>query len=389
MSSSVRPASKSRTTRATAGSTARATNGPTTRAASRTRAGSATPGMRTGITTRAAAKAAASPATSVTSLPQSPKRPLKRAASTMSLPTPPRTQKRKRNRRSATPQSDSDTEDERGPKKRKTSEERIMDEDAFWMSRGLAPVAEADEEGDNADGGAGPSTVDEEQPVLFRKLQRQGTTGMPPMSPPPSHRKVVKVRATATKITETVVVPRPTTPTPKTPTRRVVTPRTPKPRSVARDSPENPFLESPTTPTRASGRSSTAESPVAGPAKLRDSPDLDERPMLTYVYRGTKRQLPNPNWDHAKNRPKSPDPRSLLDPSDPDYVPDLRCAPKILFPQARKGKGKARATVRKSQRHASPALASDSDGDDYDERDTLPSVKLDFGAVARAAPDSP
>ena len=70
-------------------------------------------------------------------------------------------------------------------------------------------------------------------------------------------------------------------------------------------------------------------------------------------------------------------------------MPDLRCAPKILFPQARKGKGKARATVRKSQRHVSPALASDSDGDDYDERDTLPSVKLDFGAMARAAPDSP
>ncbi|KAL1741096.1 hypothetical protein HDZ31DRAFT_67273 [Schizophyllum fasciatum] len=369
----------------------------------------ARPGPRTRAAAAAAAAAAAGPAP-----PQSPKRsvPLKRSSSTMSLPTPPRTQKRKRGRRSATPVSDSDaSDDERSrAKKRKTTEERTLDEEAFWTARGLAPVAEEDE---------GAGAPGEEPPVLFRKLQRQGTTGMPPMSPPPSHRKVVKVRATVTQVTETVEVPRPTTPTPSTPKRRVATPSTPRARALPRDSPENPFLESPTTPTPASSRSSKQGSPKA----LRESPDLDERPTLTYVYRGTKRQLPNPNWDHVKNRPRSPDPRSLLDPSDPDFVPDLRCAPKILFPQVHKGKGKARATIgkareatgkapetldkvpatvkarapavgpsgpaRKAQRHVSPALVSDSEDEEDDERDVLPSVKLDFAATAKAAPDSP
>lgn len=291
----------------------------------------------------------------------------------MSLPTPPRTQKRKRARRSMTPDADADSsDDERASrtKKRKTTE----DEDAFWMARGLDPVPEDEEMPENAG---------EDAPLLFRKLQ--GTTGAPPMSPPPSHRKVVRVRATK-EVVETKTIPEPTTPTrtPVTPTRRRSPAVTPKPRAaLRRDSPENPFLESPSTPTPDSA--SSAEGPVPSAAQ-KESNDLDERPMLTYVYRGTKRQFPNPHWNHAENRARSPDPRSLLDPRDPDFVPDMRLAPKILFPQARKGKG--RATVRSSnKRKRTPQPVSESEDDD--ERDTLRPVKLDFGAKAAAAPDSP
>lgn len=160
------------------------------------------------------------------SSPVSVPRPLKRSASVASLPTPPRTHhKRKRGRSKHSRASDDDltaTDEDDDEKLIKEAE----DEESFWLATNPAST----------------STIvkNTSAPLLYRRLQAQSQTqahGVPPVSPPPSHRKApVKV----------VVAPH--TPTPKS-SSTVSPPATPTQSngaaSISRDSPDNPFLASP------------------------------------------------------------------------------------------------------------------------------------------------
>lgn len=50
-----------------------------------------------------------------------------------------------------------------------------------------------------------------------------------------------------------------------------------------------------------------------------------------------KKTYPNPYYDHENDRTRSPDPNSLLPPEHEDYIPDLRGAPRALWPKKKKG----------------------------------------------------
>lgn len=68
-------------------------------------------------------------------------------------------------------------------------------------------------------------------------------------------------------------------------------------------------------------------------------------PFFTH-RRGRRRVLPNPDYaPELDGLPRPPNPRSLLPPEHPDYEPDLRCPPKVLWPQA----GKASAKRKRGQ----------------------------------------
>ncbi|KIY48391.1 hypothetical protein FISHEDRAFT_58900 [Fistulina hepatica ATCC 64428] len=127
-------------------------------------------------------------------------------------------------------------------------------------------------------------------------------------------------------------------------------PSTPKQKSILlRDSPENPFLDSTplfddspatTVPSSTSpeGRDTSKATKSSVPQLATPKHDEDangERPTMTYVYRGTKRVYPNPMYNPATGRARSPDPNSLLPPEHPDFTPDTRCPPKLLFPALR------------------------------------------------------
>lgn len=195
-----------------------------------------------------------------------PVRPLKRSASTASLPTPPRTLDKKKSRARSThdsdtesnySQDDSDGEKEEdrivlGRKKRRTTkalkgQDEEDNENAFWTGRGSSSrtrgskaKADATEESDNS-----PTAL------LERRMQMQ----ISPISPPPSKRR----QANTTP---------PITPESAGSSSRMLT-RAGK-RLALRDSPENPFLD---------------DSPpsVAGSPTPRTPVSHEEKPLVTYV----------------------------------------------------------------------------------------------------------
>ena len=98
--------------------------------------------------------------------------------------------------------------------------------------------------------------------------------------------------------------------------------------------------------------------------------------------RGVKRVYRNPLYNHEEDRPYSPPPASRLPLEHPDYSPALHCAPKLLFPEARRGKGKGKKVAvtapatRNKKRARSPSLS----GDEADEgTEEIRPLKLDFG----------
>ncbi|KII84594.1 hypothetical protein PLICRDRAFT_57566 [Plicaturopsis crispa FD-325 SS-3] len=233
-------------------------------------------------------------------LPSSPvaiPRPLKRSASTASLPTPPRTHHKRKGRSGSQgddTDSASDDEEDTGrlvvnmKKKQRTKDvlpghnEEEDSENEFWIgSRAKKPV-------------------------------------QAPVSPPPSRR-------------QTFVTP--------PPRERKDTKR--KRNMPERDSPNNPFLgDSPLTP--------------PGPKTPRE----EEAPVLTYIFRGQKREFPNPFY-HLPDEYLAP---SRLPVNDPEFEADDSCRPKLLFASARRHR-RHRSSPTPKSRSRSRAHSNDSDSD--------------------------
>jgi hypothetical protein len=262
------------------------------------------------------------PSTMLDSSPVSLPRPLKRSASVASLPTPPRTHhKRKRGGSKHSRASDEDltaTDDDDDEKLIKEAE----DEESFWLATNPAST----------------TVKNAPPPLLYRRLQAQSQSqtqlhGVPPVSPPPSHRKP-PLKAT--------VVPR--TPTLKSAS-TVSPPATPSrcngASSISRDSPDNPFLAS---PLGAQDEVLVNDSDSV-PSSQEEKPTmafvlyvfLSSRPevlVLTYPFsRGVRRSFPNPYYNASST---SPNPNSQLPPEHPDFEPEERGVRKLLFGVGRK-----------------------------------------------------
>src|SRR6266545_801248 len=236
---------------------------------------------------------------------------LKRSASTASLPTPPRTyRKRARGMSKGSYDSNngsdvlspSDSEGVGVPdKKRRVDSGDSGDEDNFWLNS-------------NTKSSAATLSKLQTAPWLYRKRNGQSSqVDSAPVSPPPSHRKS-KTRIATPKISSTPEEKGPpVTPSPSTP-RRYMT------RSALRDSPDNPFLATPVKDKPSPPSDSADPSP--------STPNYD-KPYITYVLyvhlfhfflsfssflpsRGTRRTYQNPHYDHAQGRPLSPPAASEL-----------------------------------------------------------------------------
>ncbi|EAU90236.1 hypothetical protein CC1G_11560 [Coprinopsis cinerea okayama7 len=327
--------------------------------------------------------------------PSSPqRRVLKRSASTASLPTPPRTYRRRARGRSRG-SCDSDSDDDNAPsqqhspvstddeserpsglderqsrkKRRTTLAQENDDEEAFWM--GGNDSKQGDVSGANTKSAAAKS----QGPLLYRKLQASASTSQVEqglLSPPASHRKPVNPP----------VAPRPTSPSPAT---TVSEPVTPQPKAKSKpfvddspvvgivDSPSNPFVATPV------GEDDDVESVASPKAEDHDDEPVYDKPTVTYVFRGVKRVYQNPMYDPVKKRAISPPPNSKLPVDDPLFSPDPTCKPRLLFPEAHK---KRRA---KHQKKPVPQARSDSDeeGSDSDADEGLGRGRIkapNFGA---------
>ncbi|XP_006464021.1 hypothetical protein AGABI2DRAFT_226039 [Agaricus bisporus var. bisporus H97] len=342
-----------------------------------------------------------------------PRHSLKRSASTISLPTPPRTHRRhKRGRSRGDCDSDSDFENDetlsnqesalssdeeggelpdlvRNPrKKRRLTQSKAKDEDeeAFWLAPPDPETHHQEEDDQGHESSAGSEKVGKDKgssssaPLLYRKnLQRSqslGSTGL--ASPPPSHRK--------TQVVAPVTPPGPSTSTVLPKVQSVSPPKTPKKQTalykgpIISDSPDNPFYEVPV--------SSSPEEETESPLVVSPEPATvtqHEKPTVTYVFRGVRREYHNPMYDHVKKRAFSPPPASLLPIEHEEYSPDIGCKPRVLFPKAQKGKRSAATkaggtgAVRRSPRRKR-VIVGDSEDEGGDEEDALiKPKKLDFG----------
>ncbi|KAK7043693.1 hypothetical protein VNI00_008304 [Paramarasmius palmivorus] len=287
-----------------------------------------------------------------------PSRPLKRSSSSVSLPTPPRTQHRRRIRRLKAPKVDSDedggisggegnTDEEengRGRKRRRISAiQEQAEEEAFWAADShKSSIQETLSEPD-----IGATTYDSDVdtgntsdvPFLSRRRVKM-STGSAPVSPPPSHRRKKPAKTVLLKGGMALVAVPEEEAAKKTADGSPATiastpPHTPKSQvgkgagispMLLRDSPSNPFLSSPESPSGVD-RSSRV---------IQGSTIYDERPTITMVFRGVRKEFPNPHYDHKRGKPKSPDPRSQLPPEHPDYTPDLRSRPRALWPSKKR-----------------------------------------------------
>lgn len=259
-------------------------------------------------------------------------------ASIASLPTPPRTiRKRKRSGSRASSVHDSGDESdasvsERRPleKRRKivhTRETEEKEENLFWT--GATPPANKPSTSTQVDPTTRSATKSpEESPKMmtrtqYKELRSTTVTGL--QSPPPSRRQPArKVKRAVTP--QPLVAPR----TPRTP--RIVT-RTPGKRTAkgkstvpkempARDSPHNPFLDD-----------KDDSKPLAAPRFRTPEPQLpvtplEERRTVTYVFRGHRQELLNPLYGYK------PSEQSKLPPEHPDFSPDLALPHKLLFPSS-------------------------------------------------------
>ncbi|CAA7268635.1 unnamed protein product [Cyclocybe aegerita] len=311
------------------------------------------------------------------------RRPLKRSASTASLPTPPRTHRkfaRGRSRGSCDSDSDdhavlsSDEEEIVRHKKRRTGKEAEADEEAFWL--GGASDSKTSETGTASDAkkDAASSSKSQAAPLLYRRSQpQQSKADVAPVSPPPSRRKTA---VTSSKLTLVAQDSSATVSPPSTPRTRLAVKRA---SAALRDSPDNPFLATPENHVE----DSATPSPNASSANPSPRTPVYEKPTITYVFRGVRRVYQNPLYNHAKDRPYSPPPASKLPIDDPDFSPAMHCTPKLLFPEARHKKGKKvapKAAPTKSRKR-SPSLSED-DGD-ADEAAAIRPTKLNFGEPSK------
>ncbi|KIK07580.1 hypothetical protein K443DRAFT_673170 [Laccaria amethystina LaAM-08-1] len=276
------------------------------------------------------------------------RRVLKRSASTASLPTPPRTHSKPgRGRSRGSCDSDSDDQvvllsDEEElavsvHKKRRTREATEEGEDGFWLGTGGMTTRSKTASGSSNSKAVDPST---QAPLVYRRRQAQFQQQQQPVSPPPSHRKPMVVSPTNNAPTTPLrtsqrLVHAPSTASPPVTPKRKSQRRT---TSVLRDSPQNPFLAS---PLEAVPESESEESPNQSPKT-----PYQEKPTVAYVFRGVRREFHNPMYNLAKNRPISPPRGSKLPVEHPAFSPDPSCPPKLLFPEAHKGRNAAKAKAK-------------------------------------------
>ncbi|CCM05991.1 uncharacterized protein FIBRA_08232 [Fibroporia radiculosa] len=277
-------------------------------------------------------------------------RPIKRADSLASLPTPPRTATKRKRARSRVTDSDSeedelpvprvdnacpsDTEDSAqrdangalvlGNKKRRTLDaiaEELSEskaEEEFWMgpsttaaSRDLKDASQTESKSQRAR--SRTRSLSASPPPAPHLLRRQHT-GL--ASPPPSRRQP-KLRPSVRLRTPP---PRPAT-------------RSQKPQLFPiRDSPDNPFIL---------GEPSQSQSPVDDEDELpepRTPRRHVEKPTMTWVFRGTKVELANPHYKSPGAPPDESDTEasSMLPVTHPAYSPPPTYAPRMLFPEARR-----------------------------------------------------
>jgi len=317
-------------------------------------------------------------------------RPLKRSASAALLPTPPRTNRRRKNgklrslmaanedQRGTTSSDEEEEETGEGKyKKRRISsapEENDDDEEAFWMAGASSSQKDKDKDSSTVDTDSDSETTTS---FLSRRVQKSSTMGSAPVSPPPSHRRLPGAKIVSTPVLKLLpVVEENPSPSGTSP------PETPKSSktSALKDSPNNPFLASPL----------DLDDADVSPRTPNDT--VKERPTITYVFRGVKKTYPNPYYDHENDRPRSPDPNSLLSPEHEDYTPDLRGAPRALWPR-KKGPAplstpESPTRVSRARRRKAAVQLLDSDdeldgkGDDNEEEVSLRPVKL-FGPGGR------
>ncbi|KAG7452758.1 uncharacterized protein BT62DRAFT_983693 [Guyanagaster necrorhizus] len=284
-------------------------------------------------------------------------RPLKRSSSTASLPTPPRTHHKRRTARSKAFSGESDGGDTadsgdqvvRLNKKRRISdiqeeeEEDFDDEDIFWAGGKSTKAAGSSSETKSASViRRSESPVGSPLPLLFRKRERaQSTSSL--VSPPPSFRKAKTAPAKGPLFLS--ASPSNTSP-----------PRTPKNKAQCpiRDPSNNPFLDSP-------GGLDDASDNDDDTTSLSERP-YEEKPTVTFVYRGVRKTFPNPYYDPVKKGPVSPTPNSLLPPEHIDFSPDLRCPPKVLFPK-KKHRKSTKVGTSKASAVLSDVFADDSESE--------------------------
>lgn len=240
---------------------------------------------------------------------------LKRTASVASLPTPPRTQRRRQRKGRV---SDGSSEEELPVLEKKLRLSRVEDQEAFWLGKKSEKAASSSSSWSSDEEDGVPA-------ILQRRKDRDAASDY--ASPPPSNRKV---------------------------SRNVRTPH-PKTSLPIRDSPNNPFLDSP--PASGSGGSVAVESDEDDGG---DGGDIGTHPTITYVHRGVRRTFPNPYHDPTTGLPRPPNPNSLLPPEHPDYEPDLRCVRKVLFP------GPEGSRKRRRGRHAKEKKKKVVDSSDED-----------------------
>ncbi|KAI0044774.1 hypothetical protein FA95DRAFT_1561813 [Auriscalpium vulgare] len=255
---------------------------------------------------------------------------LKRSASVASLPTPPRTiRKRSRSRGSAYQSSDDEgalpvlsphgheAADENaafGHKRRRI--DRVVDElshedreEAFWLA---APPLPAEPKAKaRAPTSAKPSRLPRPKGAVRTSQSTATSSASTSRARMPSTRPSLTSSRRLSQSRAATVHPNFALPSP--PPSRVRPPVTPPRRTRAkakpvRDSPNNPFIEG-----------SPPSSPV-GP-----NTPIVEKEMLTYVFRGKRQLFPNPHF----NAPR--DPRSFLAPEHPDFEPTDDCTPRRLF----------------------------------------------------------
>ncbi|KAG0698896.1 hypothetical protein DFH29DRAFT_983719 [Suillus ampliporus] len=317
-------------------------------------------------------------------------RPLKRSASLASLPTPPRTRhKRSRSKAVSTTsrhasedsgsaseleddlgggyaarivETRSKSEDETGGdkgshvlmgrKRQRTADilrahdEEEDHENAFWTGRS----------GGTASAGRKKSAVEDEDPEEDKSpspaLLKYRTHA--PVSPPPSRRAPqVQPRASSVQRSRSpppaLLLPKP----PVTPPRKLFL-RAPPPPSNSkakkiwptRDSPDNPFLagEGEASTSKASGWESSDDELPVGEAREREStptpaPAFEEKPTITYVFRGQKATFQNPQYDLPPQVLEA----SKLPIDHPDFEVAEACAPRRLFANKLKRKPRDRS----------------------------------------------
>lgn len=301
-------------------------------------------------------------------------RPLKRSASLASLPTPPRTHhKRSRSKAvsatsghasedsgSASELEDnlggsyvagrqSSREDEHsgekeghaliGRKKRRTADvlpahdEEEDDENSFWTGRSGGAVSHGRKKSSVVED---PEEDKSPSPALLKYRVRE------PVSPPPSRRAPqVPPRESSVQRSRSpppaLSLPRP----PVTPPRKLFLRSLPSPSNSkakkiwpTRDSPDNPFLagEGEANASKTSGWESSDDELPVGEAPEREStptpaPVFEEKPTITYVFRGQKATFHNPQY----HLPPEVIEASKLPIDHPDFEVAEACAPRRLF----------------------------------------------------------